>query len=165
MAPTDDLRGVSLRICRNHLNEQLVALAEQLFDVCLVFGRKEHARRDLAGILAKGNIAEVDLLDAHRLGDGTGLLDRLANYEELVLIGHTALERLDGILGVFDDNLAALRFCKGQGLQTKLVIEDRVAYQQDAVGTQSRSPANGNLAVQQSIVHANHLNHDVLPSD
>ena len=64
-------------------------------------------------LVDKGNVAEIDLLDAHRLGDGTGLLDRLANHEELVLISHTALERLDGILGVFDDDLAALRLCEG----------------------------------------------------
>lgn len=113
---------------RNHLNEQLIALAEQLLHVGLVLGRKEYARRDLAGILAKGHIAEVDLLDAHRLGDGTGLLDRLANHEELVLVGHTALERPDGILGVFDDDFASFGLCKGQGLQTKLVVEDRVAH-------------------------------------
>ena len=116
----------------------------------------------MAGVLAKGDVTQVDLLNAHRLCDGAGLLNRLANHEELVLVSHAALERLDGILGVFDDDLAPFGLCKGQGLQAQLVVEDRVAHQQDAVGTQSRGPAHGNLAVKQSIVYANHLNHDVL---
>ena len=101
------------------------------------FGRKDRGGRMKRGLGRLSSSAQIDLLDVFAtLSKAIGILDRLDNDKQRILVGDAAVERL-----------FSCRLLHG------------VAGTQDAIDIQRMCPRHGDLAVNQSVINSRKLNH------
>ena len=103
---------------------------------------------------------QIDLFDVFAtLSKAIGILDRLDNDKQRILVGDAAVERLDSSVYVFYDELHAVGTSQPQSGFSHVVFCHGVAGTQDAIDVQRMCPRHGDLAVNQSVIDPRKLNH------
>lgn len=124
------------------------------------FGRKDRGGRMKRGLGRLSGSAQIDLLDVFAtLSKAIGILDRLDNDKQRILVGNAAVERLDGRVYVFYDELHAVGAGEPQSGFSHVVFCHGIAGTQDAIDIQRMRPRHGDLAVNQSVINSRKLNH------
>ena len=104
--------------------------------------------------------AQIDLLDVFAtLSKAIGILDRLDNDKQRILVGNAAVERLDSSVNILDDEFNAAGAGEPQSGFSHIVFCHGVAGTQDAIDIQRMCPRHGDLAVNQSVIDPRKLNH------
>lgn len=164
MTPSRRLSVQFLLLGGNLTNLEFDSASGQLVQHFLFLGKQEDRLSDLAGPFAVLDAAKVEALDLRtRVADALGIGNAAGDDEQLVLIGDTAVERLDAVINCFDNKFHALGFCQAQRRHLEAVRGGIVVGDQNAVRADRLRPREGDLTMQQAMVDTYELDHFPAP--